>query len=514
MKKSDKKYQNDPVFPYRGIKVYIPAREEMDYFKEFVDYCAYYGYNRIAIEVGGAMEFKKHPEINEGWVSYCRRFSEYQGQSLDIQNSPKWARNSIHCENGGGSFLLQEEMRALVDYCKMRGMEVIPEMPSLSHCDYLLVNHPELRERKEDDLPDTYCPSNPASYQLLFELLDEVIEVFRPECVHIGHDEYFSVGLCEKCRGKDAGELFAEDVKKIYGYLKEKGISTALWGDKLLNAIGRRGQTWGGSRRVITNMRTGEFLEEVPATYHAIDLIPNDILIYHWYWGLNKTWENEFLKRGFPTVMGNFDGLCMAEWKRRSQNGYLGISVSNWSNLNRDHLQRNAVLFNIAYSAYMIYDREFDETCFEKNALRVAHDIYQYQKSSMKNSIEVVHRTSLYKKHEPFVDGFSIDKEDDYLGKYCILFESGRQMEFPLYYNLNIGTSKAGFSIEQADDTENMVYDAQVFESTYTCDLVKVEEEIFYRTAIEIPLGETVKKVTLIQDSKYGRTVEWIETLL
>lgn len=95
-----------------------------------------------------------------------------------------------------------------------------------------------------------------------------------------------------------------------------------------------------------------------------------------------------------------------------------------------------------------------------------------------------------------------------------ILFESGRQMEFPLYYNLNIGTSKAGFSIEQADDTENMVYDAQVFESTYTCDLVKVEEEIFYRTAIEIPLGETVKKVTLIQDSKYGRTVEWIETLL
>lgn len=108
MKKSDKKYQNDPVFPYRGIKVYIPAREEMDYFKEFVDYCAYYGYNRIAIEVGGAMEYKKHPEINEGWVCYCRRFSEYQGQSLDIQNSPKWARNSIHCENGGGSFLLQE----------------------------------------------------------------------------------------------------------------------------------------------------------------------------------------------------------------------------------------------------------------------------------------------------------------------------------------------------------------------------------------------------------------------
>ncbi|MEG1441728.1 MAG: family 20 glycosylhydrolase, partial [Oscillospiraceae bacterium] len=359
---------NFPISKYRGIKVYLPARKDIKYFKEFIDFCTYYGYNRVMIEVGGAMEYKKHPEINAGWIEYCNRFKEYQGQSLDIQNSPKWARNSIHCENGGGDFLTQNEVKDLIAYCEARCFEVIPEVPSLSHCDYLLVNHPELRERKDDDLPDTYCPSNPESYKLLFSVLDEVISVFNPKTVQIGHDEFFSVALCDKCKGKDAGELYAGDVKKIYEYLKNRGVSTALWGDKLLNAIGMHGQTWGGSRRVIVNMRSNVFLEEVPATFHAIDLIPKDVEIYHWYWGLNSKWENEFFDRDFKTIMGNFDGICMRDWEMRKHN-YKGISISNWSLLNLSHMQRNSVLMNIGYSAYMQFNKSFNEDKFKENAL-------------------------------------------------------------------------------------------------------------------------------------------------
>ena len=31
----------------------------------------YYRYNTVILEVGGAMEYKRHPEINESWESYC-----------------------------------------------------------------------------------------------------------------------------------------------------------------------------------------------------------------------------------------------------------------------------------------------------------------------------------------------------------------------------------------------------------------------------------------------------------
>ena len=64
--------------------------------------------------------------------------------------------------------------------------------------------------------PDSYCPSNPESYRILFDLMDEVLEVLRPRRVHIGHDEWRAGAFCARCRGKDTGELFAEDVLKIH----------------------------------------------------------------------------------------------------------------------------------------------------------------------------------------------------------------------------------------------------------------------------------------------------------
>lgn len=184
---------NVPICTFRALKIYLPAEEDLDFYKKFIDMACYYRYNTIIIETGGAMEYKRHPEINEGWTEYCEEMREYSGKASKIQGSFGWEKNSIHCENGGGKWLKQLIVRDMVSYCKERGLNVIPEVPSLSHCDYLLTRHPELAERKEDPYPDTYCPSNPESYKLLFDVLDEVVEVFGPDTVHAGHDEYYSI---------------------------------------------------------------------------------------------------------------------------------------------------------------------------------------------------------------------------------------------------------------------------------------------------------------------------------
>ncbi|MBR6793073.1 MAG: hypothetical protein IKM48_01800, partial [Clostridia bacterium] len=42
----------------------------------------------------------------------------------------------------------------------------------------------ELNERKEDAYHDTYCPSNPKTYEVLFDILDEVCDVFEPEFIN------------------------------------------------------------------------------------------------------------------------------------------------------------------------------------------------------------------------------------------------------------------------------------------------------------------------------------------
>ena len=68
---------------------------------------------------------------------------------------------SIHSENGGGYYLSQDEVRGLVDFCNERGIEVIPEVPSLSHSDYLLTRHKDLGERQEDRGRTPTAPRNP-----------------------------------------------------------------------------------------------------------------------------------------------------------------------------------------------------------------------------------------------------------------------------------------------------------------------------------------------------------------
>ena len=92
--------------------------------------------------------------------------------------------------------------------------------------------------------PDSYCPSNEASYRVLFDVMDEYLDALRPKRVHIGHDEWRAGAFCPRCRGKDPGRLYAEDVLRIQRHLQEKGLETWMWGDHLVDGHNRFGKSW------------------------------------------------------------------------------------------------------------------------------------------------------------------------------------------------------------------------------------------------------------------------------
>lgn len=494
-------------FEHKCVKVYIPAREHIPFFYELIDLMVHYGYNTLMMEVGGAMEYEKHPEINEGWIEYCNRFRDYQGQSWDAQRSKPWVKNSIHMENGGGNFLTKKEVKCLIEHCNNNGIKVIPEVPCLSHCDYLLTRHMELAERDNDELADTYCPSNPDSYKLLFDVLDEVIEVFEPDVIQIGHDEFYSFGICDKCKDKDPAQLYADDILKIYNYLKERGIKTQMWGEKFLNAVTKAGAECGGSERHI-KFANGS-MQVIPATYTSIDLVPRDIIIDHWYWSLDEDWEDEFTNRGFRTYFSNFQGTKFKNFYERYNKGMSGISISNWSLLNLDHMQRNIVLFNIAFADMLEkgFEGSYNQACID-----VAEDLYNYRTRNFKNMLEITHRADVMFEHKPFVDGYMIDKEGDYLGKYIVTFTDKTTMEIPLYYGLNIGTSQSDFTGQTSTTGDGVELEStHLLEPTYSCALVDTENGIFYRYGIDLPDGKEFEKIELIQDSKHGNVVEFKE---
>ena len=219
-----------PICPVRGYRVFLPGKDNFPAFCAMVDFLAYYKFNYIVLEIGGAMEYKRHPEINEAWLTFCHEVHSKHGRAIEIQQRTyPWAKNSIHCDNGDGGVLTQEECRFLRDYCISRGLEVIPECPTMSHSDYICLAHRELAERQNDDYPDTYCPCHPDTYPLVFDLLSEVIEVFEPRHMHIGHDEMYSIGLCERCRGKEPVDLYVDDIRRTKEFLDARGIETWMW---------------------------------------------------------------------------------------------------------------------------------------------------------------------------------------------------------------------------------------------------------------------------------------------
>lgn len=326
-----------PHLPLRGSHIYLPAREHIGFCKRYLEELARLKYNTVYFEVS-AMEYRRHPEINEAWLEYARDMGEYPEKAKAFQNGSHgpehpWYKNSIHIENGGGGVLSQEEVRGIVLFAKALGLDVVPEVQSLSHCDYLVIPHREIAEHPDDPYPDAYCPSDPRSYELLFDVIDEVLEVFAPKSVHIGHDEWYSAAMCPRCRGRDAAELLAGDVSRIYGYLKGKGVAVEMAADKLLDAHTPDSRGQGGACRIVEDYETSEIYNRMPATHRALEMIPKDIVLQNWYWALEPLAHRHFADHGFNTSYQNFGafGSLPKDWAGYSgEPGVLGGVLTHW----------------------------------------------------------------------------------------------------------------------------------------------------------------------------------------
>ena len=422
-----------PVCDVRGYRVYLPKRAGFDDFKKLVDFLAKYKYNAIMLEIGGAMEYKLHPEINKRWAEFCVETHAYSGKAHEIQHKTyPWHKNSIHTDNAEGDILTQDECRELAEYCRSRGLEVIPECPTLSHCDYIVMAHPEIREQEGDEYPDTYCPNHPGSYPLVFDILGEVIEVFKPKKINIGHDEAYSVGVCKRCKNTPAYVLYADDVKRINAFLNERGIEAMMWGEKLLNARSSGGDPIGGAGH-------GEGQAKVPALYPCRDLIPKNITMLHWYYVFNPDYDNVYHERGLKTVFGNLSALAVKDWDERVKRGIRGGFVSNWGSFGEEYMQRNIQYFDLVSSAYAFWCENFGKMSREEQIFMTANELYRMKRQKIKNPLTITHTAHHRMKYKVFYDGVFIVDEDYMLGHHVVRYADGRCARLPVKFGTNIG---------------------------------------------------------------------------
>ncbi len=349
-----------PNMPFRAIRLYVPGPDNIAFFKRFLrDFMALYKYNKVIIELN-CMRLDRHPEVNAGWIEFSKELKYSRSNStLGLHGEEK---NSSHYDAGDGYILEKNDVRDIVAFANQNFIEVIPEIPSLTHGYYLLTRHPELAEYPGDKWPDTYCPSNPASYDLMYDVYDEYIEVIHPKMVHIGHDEWWGapMGVCPLCKGKDYSQLFAMDVNRIHSYFARKGIKIAMWGDYLLESVR---DTLVQDRVSSTGMKyqtPGAVRPEI-----VKESIPKDILIFNWFWDdMGK--EMELNNMGFTQIYGNFTP-AITNWDQRIKKvNMTGGAPSAWASTNEFNFGKDLVLdflgcANLLWSTHTLDQSELGE---------------------------------------------------------------------------------------------------------------------------------------------------------
>lgn len=197
--------------------------------------------------------------------------------------------------------LSREEARGLAAHCRQLGIRVIPLFNCLGHQSWakstftLLTKYPEFDEtpRIPADNPDIYCrswcPQHPRVNEIVFALMDELIDAFQADALHVGMDEVFLIGSdqCERCRGQDPATLFARAINDYHRHLvKQRKLTMLMWGDRLLDD---------------RTMRYGEWESSRNGTAPAIDLIPTDIVMCDWHYEKRDSYPSIpfFQEKGF-----------------------------------------------------------------------------------------------------------------------------------------------------------------------------------------------------------------------
>jgi hexosaminidase len=229
-----------PRFKYRGTHLDV-ARHFSDVatIKAFIDQLVYHKINHfhwhLTDDQGWRIEIKKYPKLTK--ISSQRKgtlIGHYNDQPHQFDGKPY------------GGFYTQEEIKEIVSYASERFITVIPEIEMPGHAQAVLAAYPELscEANKQYEVwqlwgvsDNVFCPTE-ATFSFLEGVIDEVIELFPSQYIHIGGDE------CPKIKWKESA--FCQALIKEKGLKNEHGLQSYFIQrmEKYINAKGRQIIGW------------------------------------------------------------------------------------------------------------------------------------------------------------------------------------------------------------------------------------------------------------------------------
>ena len=155
----------------------------------------------------------------------------------EVENNIRW-ETCPECVSPDA--FTKAEFKDILAYSRSLGLEPIPLLQTIGHCEYVLKNERYKPLAEVPDRIDQYCPRNPDVVPFLRKWIDEYLEVFgKVKYFHLGADEAYTLGECPRCRAYAAehslSELYIDHMNAMSIPLIEKGIRPVIWGDMLLH---------------------------------------------------------------------------------------------------------------------------------------------------------------------------------------------------------------------------------------------------------------------------------------
>lgn len=273
-----------PRFPWRGMhldtgRYFAPLSD----LYRFVDLLAMHKFNvfhlHLTEDQGWRFESKRYPLLQEvgSWRAETRRPYQESGDGTPH-----------------GGFYRQDQLRALVGYAASLGVTIVPELDFPGHVRALLAAYPELGN-DPDAHPETattfgifdeVLSLDDRAMAVVFDLYEELLDVFPGAYVHVGGDE---CPTAEWSARPEAAELAAERgltdprqlqrwfTEQVRSWLAARGRTAVGWDEIVEDGAvpGAVAMAWRGAAHGVRAAEHGMNVVMAPAQSTYLDYYPS-----------------------------------------------------------------------------------------------------------------------------------------------------------------------------------------------------------------------------------------------
>ncbi|OYY25615.1 MAG: beta-N-acetylhexosaminidase [Bacteroidetes bacterium 24-39-8] len=300
-----------PRFEYRGMHLDVVRHMfPLEFIKKYIDYLTFHKFNtfhwHLTDDQGWRIEILSYPKLNS--------IGSWRNATLigHFKDTPARYDSTRY-----GGFYTRKEVKEVIAYAALRGIEVIPEIDIPGHSRATITAYPEFSTKPDTtwNVATTWGMYNrqnnvlaprPATFTFLRTIFHEISDLFPSKYIHVGGDECsklwwkadpFSQAFMKEKGLKDEHALQTYFISQSAKYLKEKNKQVIGWHEILEGELDTSAivMNWGGAKEGIEAGKLKHRVIMTPGKPYYFDHYqshdPNDSLAIHGYNTMDSVYQ-------------------------------------------------------------------------------------------------------------------------------------------------------------------------------------------------------------------------------